>query len=82
MRNQERKVADGTCKPQSVKAWNFPVTDANERPVAVGPSVSQAGFSASGYSAQARNVHTVHVVLAYSPEPTSFYVLTAYPKAT
>ncbi|MEV6394449.1 RNase A-like domain-containing protein [Streptomyces sp. NPDC051907] len=81
MRNQERKVADGTFKPGSVKAWDFPVTDANGQQVAVGTSVSQADFAASGYSAQAKNVHTVHVVLAYSPESKSFYVLTAYPKA-
>ncbi|MEW1699723.1 RNase A-like domain-containing protein [Streptomyces sp. NPDC091278] len=81
MRNQEQKVTDGTFKPQSVKAWDFPVTDASGQPVAVGTSVSQADFSASGFSAQPKNVHTVHVVLAYSPESKSFYVLTAYPKA-
>ncbi|WP_338492023.1 RNase A-like domain-containing protein [Streptomyces sp. SJL17-4] len=81
MRNQERKVADGTFRPGSVKAWDFPVTDANGQQVAVGTSVSQADFATSGYSAQAKNVHTVHVVLAYSPESKSFYVLTAYPKA-
>ncbi|MFG3041269.1 RNase A-like domain-containing protein [Streptomyces sp. NPDC048330] len=81
MRNQERKVADGTFKPGSVKAWDFPVTDANGQPVAVGSSVSQSDFAASGYSARPKDVHTVHVVLAYSPESKSFYVLTAYPKA-
>ncbi|MFJ9428318.1 RNase A-like domain-containing protein [Streptomyces sp. NPDC101490] len=81
MRNQEQKVANGTFKPGSVKAWDFPVTDANGQAVAVGTSVSQADFSASGFSAQPKNVHTVHVVLAYSPESKSFYVLTAYPKA-
>ncbi|MEU8617598.1 RNase A-like domain-containing protein [Streptomyces sp. NPDC048623] len=81
MRNQERKVADGSFNPKSVKAWDFPVQDANGQPVAVGSSVSQTDFANSGYSAQAKDVHTVHVVLAYSPESKSFYVLTAYPKA-
>ncbi|MEU7701093.1 RNase A-like domain-containing protein [Streptomyces sp. NPDC039028] len=81
MRNQERKVADGTFRPGSVKAWDFPVTDANGNPVAVGTSVSQSDFAASGFSARPKDVHTVHVVLAYSPESKSFYVLTAYPKA-
>ncbi|MFF9194433.1 RNase A-like domain-containing protein [Streptomyces sp. NPDC014779] len=81
MRNQEQKVANGTFNPKSVKAWDFPVQDANGNPVAVGTSVSQTDFANAGYGAQARNVHTVHVVLAYSPESKSFYVLTAYPKA-
>ncbi|WMX44067.1 RNase A-like domain-containing protein [Streptomyces roseicoloratus] len=81
MRNQEQKVANGTFNPASVKAWDFPVKDANGHQVAVGTSVSQADFATSGYSAQAKDVHTVHVVLAYSPETKGFYVLTAYPKA-
>ncbi|MFE5592324.1 hypothetical protein [Streptomyces sp. NPDC056549] len=43
--------------------------------------MSQTDFAASGYSARPKDVHTVHVVLTYSPESKSFDVLTAYPKA-
>ncbi|MCX5394127.1 RNase A-like domain-containing protein [Streptomyces sp. NBC_00094] len=81
MHRQEQMVANGTFKPDSVMAWDFPVKDANSQPVAVGTSVSQADFAASGFHAQPKDVHTVHVALAYSPESKSFYVMTAYPKA-
>ncbi|MFC9593698.1 RNase A-like domain-containing protein [Streptomyces sp. NPDC056944] len=80
MNNQRNKVANGTFSPASSPQLGvFTVKDANGANVVTGSSVSQSDFAAQGSQAQPTHVHSVKLVLAYSPESGTFYVRTAYP---
>ncbi|MFF2567030.1 RNase A-like domain-containing protein [Streptomyces sp. NPDC058084] len=80
MNNQRNKVANGTFSPASSPQLDiFTVKDANGANVVTGSSVSQSDFAAQGFAAQPTQVHSVKLVLAYSPESGTFYVRTAYP---
>ncbi|MET9949959.1 RNase A-like domain-containing protein [Streptomyces sp. NPDC006339] len=80
MEKQEQKVANGTFKPGSSPDLQVvTVKDAHGNPVATGSSVTQSDFAAQGFGAQPRQVHSVKLVLGYSPESGTFYVRTAFP---
>ncbi|MFF0473556.1 RNase A-like domain-containing protein [Streptomyces sp. NPDC004284] len=80
MNDQRDKVADGTFSPvSSPRLGVFTVKDANGANAVTGSSVSQSAFAAQDSQAQPTQVHSVKLVLAYSPESGTFYVRTAYP---
>ncbi|MFF7178632.1 RNase A-like domain-containing protein [Streptomyces sp. NPDC008121] len=80
MEKQKQRVANGTFKPGSSPTLDeFTVTDANGKPVVTGSSVSKSDFASHGFSAQPTQVHSVKLVLAYSPDSGTFYVRTAFP---
>ncbi|MFF5973317.1 RNase A-like domain-containing protein [Streptomyces sp. NPDC012769] len=80
MDRQKQRVANGTFSPASSPDLRaFTVRDANGNPVVTGSSVTQSDFAAQGFGAQPKQVHSVKLVLAYSPESGTFYVRTAFP---
>ncbi|WP_432752396.1 RNase A-like domain-containing protein [Streptomyces sp. JL2001] len=80
MGRQKQRVANGTFSPASSPQLNvFTVTDAKGNNIVTGSSVSQSDFTAQGFGAQPKQVHSVRLVLAYSPESGTFYVRTAFP---
>ncbi|MFG2292885.1 RNase A-like domain-containing protein [Streptomyces sp. NPDC048603] len=80
MDKQKQRVANGTFKPGSSPTLDdFTVTDANGNDVVTGSSISQSDFAAQGFHAQPTQVHSVRLILAYSPESGTFYVRTAFP---
>ncbi|MFG2640556.1 RNase A-like domain-containing protein [Streptomyces sp. NPDC048370] len=80
MEKQKRRVANGTFSPASSPDIRvFTVRDANGNNVVTGSSVSQSDFASQGFNAQPAQVHSVKLVLNYSPEAGTFYVRTAYP---
>lgn len=80
MEKQKRRVANGTFSPASSPDIRvFTVRDANGNNVVTGSSVSQSDFASQGFNAQPTQVHSVKLVLAYSPESGTFYVRTAFP---
>ncbi|MFG2902303.1 RNase A-like domain-containing protein [Streptomyces zaomyceticus] len=80
MGRQKQRVANGTFNPASSPQLSvFTVRDANGNDVVTGSSVSQSDFNAQGLGAQPKQVHSVKLVLAYSPESGTFYVRTAFP---
>ncbi|MGW7434107.1 RNase A-like domain-containing protein [Streptomyces sp. NPDC054861] len=80
MEKLKQRVANGTFKPGSSPTLDeFTVTDANGKPVVTGSSVSKSDFASHGFSAQPTQVHSVKLVLAYSPDSGTFYVRTAFP---
>ncbi|MFE3068411.1 RNase A-like domain-containing protein [Streptomyces sp. NPDC059247] len=80
MEKQKQRVANGTFSPASSPQLDvFTVKDANGSDVVTGSSVSQSDFTAQGFGAQPKEVHSVRLVLAYSPESGMFYVRTAFP---
>ncbi|MFI8961929.1 RNase A-like domain-containing protein [Streptomyces sp. NPDC053493] len=81
MRRQEQKVQDGTFNPESRQSWRFEPKDANGQRVVTGSSVTRADYDAYGTRAWSAAVHSVRVVVAYSPESKTLYVVTAYPEA-
>ncbi|MEU7011629.1 RNase A-like domain-containing protein [Streptomyces sp. NPDC046332] len=80
MEKQKERVANGTFKPgSSPDLDDVLVKDANGKDVVTGASVSQSDFAAQGFGAQPKQVHSVRLILAYSPESGTFYVRTAFP---
>ncbi|MEV6078140.1 RNase A-like domain-containing protein [Streptomyces sp. NPDC052069] len=80
MNRQKQKVANGTFSPASSPQLSvFTVKDANGANVVTGSSVSQSDFASQGFNAQPTQVHSLKLVLAYSPDSETFYVRTAYP---
>ncbi|MFJ2784736.1 MULTISPECIES: RNase A-like domain-containing protein [unclassified Streptomyces] len=80
MEKQRQRVANGTFSPASAPDLAvFTVKDGNGNSVVTGSSVSQSDFGAQGFQAQPSQVHSVKLLLAYSPESGTFYVRTAYP---
>ncbi|MFE4305461.1 RNase A-like domain-containing protein [Streptomyces sp. NPDC056891] len=80
MGRQKQRVANGTFNPASAPDIRvFTVKDASGNNIVTGSSVSGSDFASQGFNAQPTQVHSVKLVLAYSPESGTFYVRTAYP---
>ncbi|MFH8582097.1 RNase A-like domain-containing protein [Streptomyces zaomyceticus] len=80
MGRQKQRVANGTFNPASSPDIRvFTVKDASGNNIVTGSSVSGSDFASQGFNAQPTQVHSVKLVLAYSPESGTFYVRTAYP---
>ncbi|MFV6028997.1 RNase A-like domain-containing protein [Streptomyces sp. NPDC056264] len=80
MGRQKQRVANGTFNPASAPDIRvFTVKDASGNNIVTGSSVSSSDFASQGFNAQPTQVHSVKLVLAYSPESGTFYVRTAYP---
>ncbi|MEV7565989.1 RNase A-like domain-containing protein [Streptomyces tanashiensis] len=80
MDKQKQRVANGTFNPASSPDIRvFTVKDASGNDIVTGSSVSGSDFASQGFNAQPTQVHSVKLVLAYSPESGTFYVRTAYP---
>ncbi|MEF9886573.1 RNase A-like domain-containing protein [Streptomyces sp. P9-A4] len=82
MNNQKQKVINGTFSSASSPDLDIiTVKDTNGNNVVTGSLVSKDDFAAQGFGAQPKDVHSVKLILAYSPDSGTFYVRTAFPSA-
>ncbi|MER5964601.1 RNase A-like domain-containing protein [Streptomyces sp. NPDC002057] len=80
MEKQKQRVANGTFRTASAPELKIiTVQDANGANVVTGTSVLRSDFDAHGFGVQPTQVHSVKLLLAYSPDSGTFYVRTAYP---